>query len=93
MLVKSGENCEREAEGPTQVRANKFQYIQVQGYANWQEEFELIVGTDGFYINCNHLEKDLSALVDNTGKTSAQCPAIVKTTNQMCSSILERNKE
>lgn len=31
----------------------------------------LIVDMDGFHINCNHSEKDLSALVDSAGKTSA----------------------
>lgn len=55
----------------------------MQGYANWQGEIELIVDMDGFHINCNHPEKDLSALVDSAGGISAQFPVIVKTKNQM----------
>lgn len=43
----------------------------MQRYANWQGEFEAIVDMDGFHVNYNHSEKDLSALMDSTGKTSA----------------------
>jgi len=52
----------------------------VQGYVNWQGEFELTGDMDGFHINRTHSEKNLSAFVNSTGKASAYCPPKPQTT-------------